>query len=119
MKTMTNARLRALIEATELWVKRAAGKTRLQLVHVELAQANAFIVQHHRHHGRIPWHRFSVGASLDGRLVGVAVVGRPLGGQCQDRWVEVRRNAAGRHGCRPGGRGSRKSALTIVKADKL
>jgi hypothetical protein len=63
----------------------------LKLVHVEFPQANAFIVQHHRHHGRIPWHRFSLGATLDGRPVGVAVVGRPLGGQCQDRWVEVTR----------------------------
>jgi hypothetical protein len=63
----------------------------LQLVHVELAQTNKFIALHHRHHGRIPWHRFSVGAMHDGRLVGVAVIGRPLGGQCQDRWVEITR----------------------------
>ena len=64
MKTMVNPRLRALIEAAELWVKRAAGKTRLKLVHVEFPQANAFIVQHHRHHGRIPWHRFSLALQL-------------------------------------------------------
>jgi hypothetical protein len=66
------------------------------LVHVELAEANAFITKHHRHHRAIPWHRFSVGAMLPspdghGRLVGVAVVGRPLGGAHQDRWVEVTR----------------------------
>jgi hypothetical protein len=63
----------------------------MKLVHLELAQANAFVVRHHRHHGRIQGHRFSIGAMHDGRLVGVAVVGRPLGGQCQDRWVEVTR----------------------------
>lgn len=65
----------------------------MKLVHVELADANAFIGRWHRHHGRIPWHRFSLGAMCDGCLVGVAVVGRPLGGQCQDRWVEVTRLA--------------------------
>lgn len=65
----------------------------LTLAHVELADANAFIERWHRHHGRIPWHRFSVGAMLDGRLVGVATVGRPLSGKCQDRWVEITRLA--------------------------
>jgi hypothetical protein len=64
------------------------------LVHVELSEANAFIERHHRHHNKIPWHRFSVGAMHDGRLVGVAVCGRPLGGQHQDKWVEVTRLAS-------------------------
>lgn len=63
----------------------------LRLVHIELAEANAFIKRHHRHHGRIPWHRFSLGAMNGGALVGVAVVGRPLSGKCQDRWAEVTR----------------------------
>jgi hypothetical protein len=63
----------------------------MQIVHVELAAANAFIERHHRHHKKIPWHRFSIGAVHDGRLVAVAVVGRPLGGSNQDRWVEVTR----------------------------
>lgn len=40
-------------------------------------QANAFIVEHHRHHPRVTGHRFIVGASLSGILVGVAVAGRP------------------------------------------
>lgn len=40
-------------------------------------QANAHIIEHHRHHGRVSGHRFIVGA-LDGQaLVGVAVAGRP------------------------------------------
>lgn len=63
----------------------------LKLVHVELATANAFITRWHRHHGRVQGHRFSIGAKLDGRLVGIAVIGRPLGGQRQDRWAEVTR----------------------------
>ena len=40
------------------------------LVHIELSEANAFIVKHHRHHKRIPWHRFSIGAVHEGQLVG-------------------------------------------------
>ncbi len=40
-------------------------------------QANAWIEAHHRHHGRVYGHRFIVGATLFGELVGVAVAGRP------------------------------------------
>ena len=41
-------------------------------------QANAFIKAHHRHHAPSVGDRFRVGVELDGRLVGVAVVGRPV-----------------------------------------
>lgn len=40
-------------------------------------EANAYIVEHHRHHPRVQGHRFIVGAQLDGVLVGIAVAGRP------------------------------------------
>jgi hypothetical protein len=41
-------------------------------------QANAWIVKHHRHHGRVSGHRFIIGAEdIDGQLVGVMVAGRP------------------------------------------
>ncbi len=40
-------------------------------------QANAWIVAHHRHHGRVWGHRFIVGASRGGVLAGVMVAGRP------------------------------------------
>lgn len=66
----------------------------LHLCHVELKEANAFIEQHHRHHKRIQGHRFSLGVIDDARgfeLVGVIVVGRPVGGQHQHDWVEVTR----------------------------
>ena len=63
----------------------------LKLAHVELAEANAFVCQHHRHHGRIQGHRFSIAAKHDGRTVGVVIVGRPVGGQHQNDWVEVTR----------------------------
>jgi hypothetical protein len=64
----------------------------LYLCHVELKEANEFIEKLHRHHKRIQGHRFSVGV-LDSEfsLVGVSVVGRPVGGQHQGDWVEVTR----------------------------
>lgn len=40
-------------------------------------RANAYIVAHHRHHGRVTGHRFIVGAMVGDVLVGVAVAGRP------------------------------------------
>lgn len=45
---------------------------------VELSEANAFIASVHRHHKPVVGHRFSVGAKSGGKLVGVAVVGRPV-----------------------------------------
>lgn len=45
---------------------------------MELADANAFISEHHRHHKPVVGHRFSIGAKKDGVLVGVAIVGRPV-----------------------------------------
>lgn len=58
-----------------------AGKPRIKLVHVELAQANRFIAAVHRHHKPVAGHRFSLGAVIDGKLVGVAICGRPVARQ--------------------------------------
>ena len=65
--------------------------TPMSLVSVELRQANEFVERLHRHHKRIQGRRFSIGAVKNGELVGVAIVGRPVGGANQDRWVEVTR----------------------------
>ena len=43
-----------------------------------LAQANEFVAQHHRHHKPVVGHKFSIGCTLNGELVGVAIVGRPV-----------------------------------------
>lgn len=53
-----------------------AGKMTIE--RLELAEANAFVAQHHRHHKPVIGHLFSIGASLDGQIVGVAIVGRPV-----------------------------------------
>lgn len=45
---------------------------------ITLKEANAFIGAVHRHHGRACGCRFAIGAYQDGRLVGVAVCGRPV-----------------------------------------
>lgn len=44
-----------------------------------LAEANALIAQLHRHHKSVVGHRFTIGAEdSTGRVVGAAVVGRPV-----------------------------------------
>lgn len=57
---------------------------KLHLVRVELAEANAFVDALHRHHEPVVGHKFSLGATLDGRLVGVVIVGRPVSRMRQD-----------------------------------
>jgi hypothetical protein len=50
----------------------------LQLERLDLAEANAFVRRHHRHHPPVVFHLFSLGAALDGHIVGVAIIGRPV-----------------------------------------
>ena len=50
----------------------------LTLTPVSLAEANAFVAQHHCHHRPVTGHKFSIGCTADGRLVGVAIVGWPV-----------------------------------------
>lgn len=60
---------------------------------VELADANAFVLEHHRHHRRVLNHRFSLGVG-DDRLRGVAICGRPVAKGLDQRHVlEVNRLA--------------------------
>lgn len=49
----------------------------LTVSHIELKEANAYVTAHHRHHGAVRGHRFSLACHEDGRLCGVAIVGRP------------------------------------------
>ena len=50
----------------------------LDIVPISLAEANAFVEQNHRHHGRVVGHKFSIGATDGEKIVGVAIVGRPV-----------------------------------------
>lgn len=45
---------------------------------VTLAEANAFVEKLHRHHKKTQGHRFSLAAHVDGKRVGVAILGRPV-----------------------------------------
>jgi hypothetical protein len=45
---------------------------------IELRDLNAFVAEHHRHHKPVQGHRFSISVVLDGRIVGVASIGRPV-----------------------------------------
>lgn len=51
---------------------------RFTIERLELAEANAFVAQHHRHHKPVVGHVFSIGAAVADRIVGVAIVGRPV-----------------------------------------
>lgn len=51
---------------------------KLSLCPLKLAEANAFVEQIHRHHGPVVGHKFSIGAILDDKIVGCAIVGRPV-----------------------------------------
>lgn len=51
----------------------------LRVRQIEFSEARAFIGIEHRHNKRVTGHRFSVGVEDEsGKLVGVAVVGRPV-----------------------------------------
>lgn len=49
-----------------------------------LKEANAYVERYHRHHDRVVGHKWSFAAYKDGRLCGVAIVGRPTGRRLDD-----------------------------------
>lgn len=50
----------------------------LALVPISLADANEFVKHHHRHHQPVVGHKFSLAATLQSKIVGVVIVGRPV-----------------------------------------
>lgn len=63
---------------------------RIKAIPLELKQANEFVDSLHRHHQSVHRDKFRVGAEVDGRLVGVAQVGRPVSRMLDDgHTVEV------------------------------
>lgn len=59
----------------------------LHVVPVTLREARAFVAQHHRHHRPPQGGLFAVGAAAGERIVGVAIVGRPVARALQDGWT--------------------------------
>lgn len=77
-----------------------AAPSRLVLVPLSLRAANAFVLAHHRHHRPVQGGKFSLAVALDEsdgaapehRIVGVAIVGRPVARHLDDgRTLEVTR----------------------------
>lgn len=59
--------------------------TRLAVVPCELAEANAFVKAHHRHHRPVVGHKFSIAIADDlAEIRGVAIVGRPVARNLDD-----------------------------------
>lgn len=59
---------------------------------IQLRDANTYVELYHRHHGKATGHKFSIGAYANGRLVGVAIIGRPTGRYLDDgKTLEVTR----------------------------
>jgi hypothetical protein len=54
---------------------------------VELWEANEFVALHHRHHFKAQGHRFSLGAFIGDKMVGVAIIGRPVARMTDHREV--------------------------------
>lgn len=64
----------------------------LELCPMTLKEANAYVEQHHRHHKPVTGHKFSIGCTDGKRIVGVAIVGRPVSRHLDDGWtLEVNR----------------------------
>lgn len=59
-------------------------KIGLQAYPLELKQANEFVDRLHRHHNSVHRDKFRVGATKDGKLVGVVQVGRPISRMLDD-----------------------------------
>lgn len=54
------------------------------MVPVTLDEANEFVSRHHRHHGRVIGHKFSVGVAEGETIRGVAIVSRPVSRMLDD-----------------------------------
>jgi hypothetical protein len=64
----------------------------MEAVPLHLREANDFVAKHHRHNLPTVGGKFSVGAAVDGKLVGVAIAGRPVARRLDDgKTLEVLR----------------------------
>jgi len=61
------------------------GKEILEIRPIELKEANAFIEKLHRHHRKVQGHKFSISVWKGEKMIGVAVVGRPVSRYLDDK----------------------------------
>jgi hypothetical protein len=70
----------------------------LESVPCDIADANAFVRQFHRHNRPVTAARFAIACAKDGKIVGVAIVGNPVARLLNDGWtLEVVRVATDGH----------------------
>lgn len=65
-------------------VTSARRSTQFKRVPVTLAEANAFVAKHHRHHRPVRGCVCCIGAECNGAVVGVVIVGRPVARMLDD-----------------------------------
>lgn len=66
--------------------------SKLRIVPITLDEANEFVRLHHRHHQPVPGAKFTLAVASEDRVVGVAIVGRPVARMADDGWtLEVNR----------------------------
>jgi hypothetical protein len=64
----------------------------MEAVPLHIRQANEFVARHHRHSRPTVGGKFALGAAVDGKLVGVAIAGRPVASRLDDgKTLEVLR----------------------------
>src|SRR5437660_9146393 len=64
----------------------------MEAVPLHLREANEFVANYHRHNLPVTGCKFAVGAAVDGKLVGVAIAGRPVARRLDDgKTLEVLR----------------------------
>lgn len=64
----------------------------LRIVPIDLKAANAYVLTHHRHNGKVLVHRFSISVYDGDRLCGVAIVGNPSARKlCDGETLEIKR----------------------------
>jgi hypothetical protein len=50
----------------------------MKIIPLTLKEANDFVARYHRHHKSVVGHRFSIGLFDNDKIIGVAIVGRPV-----------------------------------------
>lgn len=64
----------------------------LEISPISLKEANAFVEELHRHHSKVQGHKFSICAKFGDKVVGVAIIGRPVSRYLDDgKTLEVTR----------------------------
>ena len=51
---------------------------------ITLREANAYVIQYHRHHDKVIGHKWSIAAYKNGHICGVAIIGRPTSRKLDD-----------------------------------